>query len=285
MKKFDGKFLLSGGLVILSTLMSSTFVNAAPAISSTIATMCVKKDTGHITIRTPHVPQCHKDEFRIRTIEQLAALIPSVTSQGTSGDVGPQGATGAKGDTGAIGATGEKGDAGPQGPQGLKGDTGDQGPKGDAGIQGPKGDTGDQGPKGDTGTQGATGPQGPSGPQGPQGDVGPQGPQGIQGIQGPKGDQGEPGQDGNDAFSGGSITGLVTGCANLPAEIFTVYVDGFSYTSKLAADGSYTLDHVPADTYTLSLKQFGNVIASKSGVVVIDGQSTSAPAFTLTDCD
>lgn len=168
---------------------------------------------------------------------------------------------------GAVGPQGETGPQGPAGPQGPQGETGPQGPAG--GPQGPQGDPGPQGPQGDTG------PQGPAGPQGPQGDTGPQGPQGPEGPQGPQGPAG---------LGGGTITGSVPGCPGLDDDSFTVYIPGHSYTAVLGADRLFSLEHVPAGTYSVGLKQFDNVVTAVGGVVVVDDSTTNIGVLPVADC-
>lgn len=55
-------------------------------------------------------------------------------TNGTKGEMGPQGPAGPQGETGATGPQGPQGETGEQGPAGPQGETGPQGPAGDSGI-------------------------------------------------------------------------------------------------------------------------------------------------------
>ncbi len=242
---------------------------------------------------------------------------------GPKGDPGPAGAdgeAGAKGEPGDVGPAGPKGDRGDPGPQGPKGDTtvvsGPEGPMGPVGPAGAKGDTGPQGPKGDTGErglQGVVGPQGPAGPAGARGDTGPQGPagptgpagatgsqgpkgndgergatgaqgatgaMGPQGPQGPQGPKGDPGQ----GISGGQIVGTVATCSDMDPVSVTVSLIGTGFYARLTNDRRFSLEPVPAGTYSVMVLQYGIPVTQILNIAVSEGLATDLGAINIPDC-
>jgi len=139
-------------------------------------------------------------------------------------------------------------------------------------VTGPAGPEGPQGPAGPPGPQGPQGPQGPTGPQGPQGvqgSTGAQGTPGAQGDQGPKGDKGDPGTP------TASISGQLRSCTpNTDFSGALVFIPGHAMSVFTGADGAFTLDFVPAGTYTIDAEIGGHIVATTTATV-------GTTAFTL----